>query len=300
MSAYLRAWGGIEWQDYALRLVKRQYGPSNVQRVPDKVRGDCGIEFFTTCGTLFQCFAPTEVSDVAKAASKMKSKATTDLAKLYRYRAQIEELLSGIKARRWLLLCPFLDNKAVVSHVRRKGNDIRSKGLPFIDESFQALVQSQEDFATEIEALRRQLVGPPLVVADTAPEQIERHAASTESRTLLGKLARAYPTKTRDELEILKAQHIMGLVRYENTMDALKAEYPTLWEQAYQTVAGEEDRLVLLGASGDAPREQLERSLERISQGLKHDLPSLPNSVTGNLSRGVLSDWLMRCPLDFS
>lgn len=299
MSGYARAWGGTEWQDYALRLVKLQYGPANVQRVPDKVRGDFGIEFFTTCGALFQCFAPAEATDTAKAASRMKSKATTDLGKLFRYRVQIEELLNGIKARRWLLLCPFLDNKAVVTHVRKKGNEIKSQGLTFLDSSFQALVHSQEDFATEIEALRRQVVGPPIVVADATPEAVERHAISPASTVLIGKLARAFPAKSGDELERMKTHYINNLVRHENMMTALRADYPTIWEQAYQTVAAEEQRLLLLGASGNAPREQLERSLDRVAAGLKHDLPSLSHAIRENLSQGVLSDWLMRCPLDF-
>ena len=80
----------------------------------------------------------------------MKQKATRDLPKLRDKHIVIAKILSGLKFGRWILLCPFLDDKAVVSHVRAKGMEIRSLGLPFLAEDFEALVQSQEDFAKEI------------------------------------------------------------------------------------------------------------------------------------------------------
>ncbi len=300
VSPYVRVWVGAEWQNYALRLVQHRYGASNVQRVPDKVCGDCGIEFFTTCGTLFQCYAPEDPSSTAKAASSMKAKATTDLGKLLTYKDEITALMAGIKAKRWFLLCPFLDNKAVVAHVRRKGSEMLSKGLIFIDPSFQALVHSQEDFADEIEALRRQMVGPPIVVPDTDPHVVNMHAASAASTVMLEKLKRAFPNLKEKALNEKNLQFINRLVRHENTMNSLKYQHPMLWEQVYETVVSEENRLIILGASGNAPREQLEESLKRIDESLRNDLPTLKHSMRQDLSQGVLSDWLMRCPLDFS
>lgn len=101
-----REWKGEEWQDFALQLVQRRHGAENVQRVPDTVKGDAGLEFFTTCGCLYQCYAPEEVSDVKKAASAMKAKAGRDLPKLERNRSVIESLLAGTKVHRWYFSVP--------------------------------------------------------------------------------------------------------------------------------------------------------------------------------------------------
>lgn len=79
---FRRLWSGDEWQRFALKLVQLRHGSQNVQIVPDKVRGDAGIELITTNGCLYQCYAPQEVSDVSKAASAMKAKARVDLPKL--------------------------------------------------------------------------------------------------------------------------------------------------------------------------------------------------------------------------
>jgi hypothetical protein len=87
--------------------------------VPDRVKGDAGVEFFTTDGVLYQCYAPEEVADVAKASSAMKSKGSRDLSKLRINSTVLEGILQHIRCRRWILLCPFLDDKDVVAFVRR-------------------------------------------------------------------------------------------------------------------------------------------------------------------------------------
>lgn len=297
---YPRAWGGAEWQDYAFRLVQLRHGAVNVQRVPDKVRGDGGLEFFTTDGCLIQCYAPEETVDTAKASSRMKGKATRDLPKLHTNCELIEKLLNGVKVKRWLLLCPFLDDKSVIAHVRKKGSEVAAKGLSFLDTSFQALVHSQEDFATQIDVLRNQTVGPPIVVPATDQETVDRAATSSASETLLRKLSHAFPGASAEALEQKKVQFIRSLIHHENTLNALRIDHPTIWEQAYRTIAAEEKHLLLVGASGSAPREQLVGSLDRISEGIKQDLPTLSHAMKQDLSHGALSDWLMRCPLDFN
>jgi hypothetical protein len=166
---FSRSWGGDEWQAYALKLVQLRHGAENVQVVPDKVQGDAGIEFFSLDGCLYQCFAPEETADVAKAANAMKAKASRDLNKLGRNAVTIQNLLQKLQCSRWILLSPFLDNKDVVVSVRAHGQKIRALGLSFLTTGFEALVQSQDDFATEIEKLR--LEGAALAVAYEKPQQ---------------------------------------------------------------------------------------------------------------------------------
>lgn len=120
------------------------------------MKGDAGIEFIVLEGALYQCYAPEEVSDVKKAAVAQKAKAARDLNKLQKNTSTLSGLLSGLKVSRWILLCPFLDNKEVVEDVRKRGIAIRALGLPFLASDFEALVHSQDDFTTEIAQLRQQ------------------------------------------------------------------------------------------------------------------------------------------------
>lgn len=299
-QALRRNWDGKSWQRHAHLLAQMRHGAQNVQIVPDRVQGDAGLEFFTVDGCLYQCYAPEEPGNTAKSSSAMKQKATRDLPKLRDKQVVLAKILTGLKCNRWILLCPFLDDKAVVSHVRSKGMEIRKLNLPFLSDDFEALVQSQEDFAKEIAQLRSLPIGPDLIVRPTSEEAVNSQDGTPLVKTLDEKLSRAFPTASEARRVSIRKTYIKNHIRRENTLDILKTDHPILWERAWQTINAEENRLELLGSAGTAsPSDHLRESLTRIEQGLSKDLPSVAHATISDLSAGTLCDWLMRCPLDF-
>lgn len=298
VDEYRRRWGGEEWQVFAYALAQLRYGPSNVQRVPDSVHGDGGLEFFTTDGCLVQCYAPEEVSDVKKSTSAIKQKATRDLPKLISNSSIISGMLQNIKARRWILMCPFFDDKSVISHVREKGRDIVAAGLPFIANDFEALVHSQEDFAVEVDKLRQTSLGMQIAV-QVDETKVVSEARSDFAKKLPDKLRRAYPKHDSAQIDAATEEHVRSYFRSANTLEQLRQYHPAIWERLQITVTSEERRLLLVGATGDAPIDQLIASLDRIEAGLRQDLPTLSQAARTDLANGTLSDWLIRCPLDF-
>ena len=299
-NGYRRNWDGVTWQRYGLVLAQARHGAQNVQRVPDKVQGDGGLEFFTLDGCLYQCYAPEEPDNTAKASSAMKQKATRDLQKLLTNKQFLCKLLTGLSFNRWILFCPFLDDKSVISHVREKGAEVCSVGLPFLSPNFEALVQSQDDFELEIARLREMPIGPDLSVAAPTEQAVEACVATPLGVTLDDKLRRAFPTASDARRVKIRRTYVLNHIKRENTLTSLRNEHPTLWERAWQTINAEESRLEILGAAGaSAPAARLEESLNRIESGLKRDLPHVAQATVSEISTGTLSDWLMRCPLDF-
>ncbi len=299
-NGFRRNWDGFAWQRYGLVLAQARHGAQNVQRVPDKVQGDGGLEFFTLDGCLYQCYAPEEPDNTAKSSSAMKQKATRDLRKLLENKEFLCKLLKGLNFDRWILLCPFLDDKSVISHVRQKGAEVCGLGLPFLSPNFEALVQSQDDFALEIARLREMPIGPELRVAAPTEQAIEAREAMPLVVTLDDKLKRAFPTVSDAKRITIRRNYVRHHINRENTLTSLRNEHPTLWERAWQTINAEESRLEMLGAAGaSAPSARLEESLNRIENGLKRDLPHVAQATISEISTGTLSDWLMRCPLDF-
>lgn len=296
---FRRAWDGDGWQTYALRLVQLRHKPENVQIVPDKVRGDAGIEFFSTDGCLYQCYAPEEVADVAKAASAMKTKGARDLQKLVANQSVIANILQTVKVRRWILLCPFLDDKGVVAYVRMKGVELTNHGLGFIESDFQALVQSQDDFTSERDLLKLQSLGPPIQIEMPSDEVVSIKAGGQMSQRLSDKLGRAFPDASSPEIEKRKLGYIRAHIVRENTLDALRDSHPVLWERSQRCLDAEERKLAALGAGPGLAAQQLEDSLERIEKSLASDLSSFPRSTITDIAVGTVSDWLLRCPLDF-
>lgn len=293
-----RAWGGDEWEKFALQLVQVRHGAHNVQIVPDLVRGDAGIEYFTMDGCLYQSYAPQAVSDVPKAASAMKNKASRDLKKLSKRSPIVHSLLGSLKIERWILLCPFLDDKAVIAHVRSKGEALKGQGLQFLSANFAALVHSLDDFEGELTILRNQARGPMLTVLKPHQDDVRAAAESDLMRRLSEKLKRAFPGEV-GAVEHRKQQHIHAHLTRANTLDQMKIDHPELWERSIRCLDAEEQRLLAVGATGKAPTDQLASSLERLETSLRESLPDVELSVITQISVGTLSDWLIRCPLDF-
>ena len=294
-----RSWEGKEWEGFVHQLVQIRHGAQNVQRVPDRVRGDAGLEYFTMDGCLYQSYAPEETGDVPKAVSAMKSKASRDLKKLIKNQDTIKALLGDLKVNRWILLCPFLDDKDVVRFVRERGDEVKAAGLPFIDDDFRALVHSQEDFAGELETLQHLARGPKLRIEQPDQSAIDAAVGSPELvDKLVAKLERAF-SGDGEALEKRKHEHLRAYLTCSNTLETMRYDHPELWERSLKCLDAEERKLQLLGAKGAAPTEQLQSSLERLEAKLGQTLPDIEPAVITQISAGTLSDWLIRCPLDF-
>jgi hypothetical protein len=295
-----RLWESGEWQAFALKLVQlRHQGGQNVQPVPDAVKGDAGIEFFTTDGCLYQCYAPEEASDVAKAASAMKGKGRRDLSKLVKNQAVIASLLQTLKVKRWILLCPFLDDKSVIASIREKGEEIRSTSLPFLSPSFEALVQSQIDFQVELDQLRQQSLGPTIIAKMPSDEDLGVQSSNSLSITLRGKLAKAYPDLSEAALRKRQLNYLKSYMIRENIFEQMRRDHPALWEKSSVCIAAEEDRLATVGLNAALPNQQLIESLRNVEDLLDRDMRGLSRANLTQIAIGTVGEWLMRCPLNF-
>lgn len=296
---YRRAWDGDEWQSHARSLINLRHGAVNVQSVPDNVRGDAGIECFTMDGCAYQCYAPEEVSDTKKSSNAMKAKASRDLKKLQSNLPVLQRLLQNVQLLRWVLFCPFLDDKDVVGFTRERANELSQLRLPILSLQFEAIVHCQEDFAEEIAFLRQQPINPAKSIRIEMEDRFLEIGHGELAQTVENKLHRAYPDYSQEKVSTLAAGYVFAHAQSQATMEQLRLEYPMLWEAARTCIATEEQRLVLLGAHGSAPTEQLHSSVEKISASMKNDMPGLGAATISAISLGTLSDWLIRCPLDF-
>lgn len=304
--SYRRAWDGQEWQRYALQLVQLRHGHQHVQPVPDQVGGDAGLEFICLDkdggkgGVLYQCYAPEETADVAKAAIAQKSKARRDLNKLQTNKDKLGEILKGLKIDRWILLCPFLDNKDVVAAARDRGIEIRDLKLPFLADNFEALVHCQDDFVTEIEILRQQGAMPMKMPAQDPALDIAVEQDGDIGKRITEKLNRGFKaTMKPDQIRKRRDAYIRAHLYRENALAELKLNHPALWDRSIQVLDAEEQRLAAVGAASDLPGQQLQESLNRLEAALLKDLPDVSGSFATTVAMGTVGDWLIRCPLDF-
>lgn len=293
-----RRWEGKDWEHFSLRLVQERHGATNVQMVPDKVRGDAGLECFTLDGCCYQSYAPQEVSDTAKAASSMKQKASRDLRKLKSNEEIIKSILNGLVIKRWIMLCPFLDDKGVVQYVGEKSKEILGLGVPYLDDAFHGMVHCPLDFQTEIAKLRQENVGAVIRVNDPTADDVNA-ALNTLSDRLDDKLKRGFPQFSDDRRREQKLAFIKAALRSENLLEQMRTEMPELWDRAMRTILLEEERLVTgsAAASGAAAHLSTERAV--LKEVLAQALQSVePTSITA-IAHGQIGQWLIECPLDF-
>lgn len=294
-----RDWGGEEWANFARRLVQLRHKPQNVQDVPDTAIGDAGIDFFTTDGCCYQCYAPRQSSDTSKAASAMKGKATKDLKKLTKNKTIIEGLLGGLTISRWILLCPFLDDKLVIAHVRSKSESVRDANLDFIANDFCAMVHSLADFGSELRKLQLESIGIPIEEKEPSIEEAELSRQQLHVR-MEGKLLRGFPTHS-DEQRAQRALHlVLAHITCGNTLDHIRQQFPDLWESYRRTVRAEERRLQALGLGPGGANERFQREFDRLREQLTPLLSPLDTSTVTTLATGTLANWLIECPLDLS
>jgi hypothetical protein len=76
-------WSGDDWQAYCDLLFQERHKPAGYVRVPDKDRGDLGIEGYTIDGTacMYQCYA-TQAVALRERYEAQRNKITRDLTKL--------------------------------------------------------------------------------------------------------------------------------------------------------------------------------------------------------------------------
>jgi hypothetical protein len=296
---FRRDWEGKEWQRYSKQLVQVRHLPQNVQDVPDRVQGDAGLEFITNDGCCYQSYAPEETSDVAKAASAMKSKGARDLRKLVKNKEAIAKILGQRKISNWILFCPFLDNNDVIASIQTVAEEIRQAKLPFLADNFSALVQCQEDFETEYQQLRTKSVGPPAIIQKPSVDQLEQEESKLDQR-VEDKLKRAFPADGEARRQKRKKLYVYAHVQRENVLSDLRDGFPDFWEASTECIDAEERRLEMAGAEGDTAPQQINSSMNRVESALKSQVPGLSETQVTSISQGQVGTWLIECPLDFS
>lgn len=296
-------WPGEEWQAWCELLFHARHAPAGYVPVPDKDRGDCGIEGFSIDGTgcLYQCYAP-EAHDLRKRYEDQRDKVTTDLRKLVTNRIPISKLLGDHQMQRWVLVVPIHDSKDLVAHTRKKELEVRAEDLPFLTPDFSVVVQTDRlHFATE----RASVVGsnaaamPPVAELDATTREVEvdkfkideaEQVAAMDAK--LGRGRFSDPTSARDRF-------LRQLVDADNISEQLRRDFPALHERIVlehrreeRDILGERDLDLLHKGS-------LRDVWTRLEARLLEATPSIGSDHANRLAHGAIGRWLLECPLDF-
>lgn len=117
---------GDLWDGFCERMLSYEFGWKNFTSVPHDDRGDHGIEFFTNCGVIFQCYYPSPSFSMQEHKKNVQKKINDDLKKLSKYELEIEKMLGSTKISLWVLLIPEVRAKELLKYIKSKEKQLKS------------------------------------------------------------------------------------------------------------------------------------------------------------------------------
>jgi len=297
---------GREWQDWAAQLLHSHYAKGDYQPVPDRDRGDAGIEGYSANGCVYQMYGPEGDLTFAQHHAKLREKMTKDITKFIANKdGKLGKLFGNAKIRRWILLVPFFQSRELVEHATKKSVEVITAGLSYVDcDDFKVVVLGEDAFAKERAALLKlNMSAINILPAPICDQDIEGWAADESNAFKVGhlttKTAKMPTLATATRRVAFEREVITWWLEGQNVLDALRA-YPEAWE-AIRRAKSEQEKY-LRGhclVTDQRPYLLLQAALETIQSTVAAEAAAVGSSTRQAVSHEAVADWLMRCPLDF-
>ncbi len=282
-------------------LLQKRYAAANphaLQLVPDRHSGDLGLEAFSHDGSVYQCYAAQEPISIPECYAKQRDKLTADLAKLRAKSTDLAGLLGAVVIKRYVFMVHRHDARQLITHANVKAAEVVGWGLPFIAADFYIVIETLDNYAVE----QKELHAVPAPIVEATPVDDEFASIWAESNmslmdTAAAKLEKIIPSdNTRAAvLSSLLNQYLEG----DNALEKLKATSPDSYQAVLRSRSSKEGMLVL----EHPPTEQdSHANLKIIADELSVELrgtANLDKATADKFAWAAVTDWLMRCPLDF-
>ena len=298
-SAFKDNLDGPAWELYCEKVLRREFSFKNFVAIPHHDRGDHGLEFYTYCGIIFQCYRPDPSYSMEEYKKKVKSKITTDLKKLKKYESQISDLLGGTIIKQWVLMIPENKSRELIKHCKKKEKDIVKVNISFIDnDAFKVQVETDDSFPSSARYARAYMDD----VIDLTPEEpitVDAEAWKESNSTFYGNLCRK-TEKLGSNVEGIRDDLIKKYITVQRLLDAYRDEFPDLYDDLYNQAAANleeirNENLFIKSPTNEILSKLLTKNREMIS--LVKQKISLSNKEV--ISSGFIAQWLAECNMDF-
>jgi hypothetical protein len=289
------------WERYFKDIVRKHYQPANYRDVPDEHCGDFGVECYTLCGHVFQCYLPEQDTDLKKLLEAQKDKIRTDIRKFTSTNVTpLMKLFGDIKISRWILGTSVNKSAELTQYCAQKSLKARNLNVPYISDDFQILVHTEDDYPQEVLSLQQSAYQLNLNfedVSDTkASDWIDENL--TFLKKLNFKISKIVPSEKEDSSRSFLVQKYL---QYQNLLDALRTDWGDIYEIVVKAVKNRQEYLEgrFLTCSSLLPADAIQLELEKLENDIKLEVKTIRPKDLELIKWGVVSDWLIRCPLDF-
>jgi hypothetical protein len=297
----VQVWNPDDWELFSLSLLQNRHGPLNVQKNPAAHKGDYGIDYYCTKEAVaYQCYSVEEPVDIATRAERQKRKITTDLGKILANHLEIKKLFLGAPIKHWILLAPLHDSKEVNLHCAKKTGDLRNAKCSAVDALFEVAIHDPSSFPTDaVVAGMSSLSTVKLAIPSPSQEELDTWVAG--SSDLLANATQKLKKRTGlDQVQAAVAEATRAFLQGNAMLDALRTGSPDLHEKVMSAIKSRARRLQFAGPQGGPTAGAiLHTELDSLISAMQTAAPSLSDENAEQIAYGSISEWIMRCPLDF-
>lgn len=303
----IQTWSGEEWEIFIQRLLKRHHGHTNYQEVPAKHGGDLGLEGFSTNGYAYQCYAAQGYRDTNSLYEAQRNKITADINKFINNKSDLIKLFGNISICRWCLVVPQHESKKLVEHATKKTTEVLSNNLPYVASDFRIMIVTHQNFEKEIQ----ELTTAGVLEIDTTIENIKVESeivkqwlSNDDNIELLNNLdfkSQKIENLVLDQkTEAFKNKITNNYLTGQNLLSEINKRFPDIHSKIKNCKITYERNLDLKSMLNNNPADtHLKITLSEYSTQLSKEIPNLSANYIDILLWEAISDWLMRCPLDF-
>lgn len=293
---------GIALQKIMNSLLILKYGNNEYQKVPDQHRGDWGIEGYLLAGEVFQCYAPSRMYEIAQLYINQRDKVTDDINKFKKNKGPLLALLpSGVKFRRWYFLTSVHLSKDLVAHCAEKSKEVIGE-CDHVSPDFAVMVHSLDDFfLNEIpQYIHLGLKKMRVKVPDFSAGEISTFIAGSNYFDIVKKKIEDGGAPS-GRLDGLSRDYIKDYLVWKSMTKILEDASPEVFELFAQKIASLEiDIGKKYALDNNLNVTDLSVELENLKKIISEQIGSTMDSTTLDyLARGILSDWMIRCPISF-
>jgi hypothetical protein len=306
MPGDVRPWKPKEWEQHIQRLLKKRYAhpPGSYQEVPDTVKGDAGVEGFAADGTAYQCYSAQQWKDTEDLLAKQKNKITVDIHKFITKEATLVAIFGDVKIGQWNLVVPFWNNKDLIKHANTKAAEVKKKSLGHVGDKFRISILTAEDFAAEAQLLANinlyqfDIAAPPV-----PPQELAAWMAGKNNLEMVANLSHKAALigagKSQQAKEKFQARMVANYIGGNIVLGRLEQELPEIHGKVVEYKVSREANLEEeTFVTTKVPAQFFEATLQQYRAELV-GIPGISSRVAGILAHEAVSDWLLRCPMDF-
>jgi hypothetical protein len=171
--------------------------------------------------------------------------------------------------------------------------------LPYLSDDFQIILQTENDYKSEVKSLQTDIYQLSLdfsqVDAAIADDWI------SQNLLFLEKLDLKLPKINQYNVDKSKSFLVQKYLGFQNLLDYLRAEWPDIHVKIDLLINNRRSYLEsrFLTDSSKQPDAVIKSELENLKNDISEEIPTLKKTDLDLIIWGVIADWLIRCPLDF-